>query len=155
FGIYLNNALRRAEIVCSPCLVLQAHRMAVYFYMDVVNYPDGSGCGAAAAMLPQEGQGGYKGRGTPGVCSDHFRYAALKAGLGVYADLDIYCQRPMAGPFDYLMAWERPGSVNGAVLYLPPDAPLLADLISVFEDKKRPLFEPHLPPLRRLEVALR
>jgi hypothetical protein len=143
------------EILCITSFVRQGHRVEVYSYEPITHLPAGAEWRDAANVLPQEKLVFYKGRGTPGVFSDHFRYAALKAGLGVYADLDMYCVRPMAGPFDYLMAWERPGSVNGAVLYMAPDAPLLADLISVFEDRQRPLLEPHLPLLRRMEVAIR
>lgn len=143
------------EILCITSFVRQGHRVEVYSYEPMESLPAGAEWRDAVNVLPQEKLVFYKGRGTPGVFSDHFRYAALKAGLGVYADLDMYCLRPMAGPFDYLMAWERPGSVNGAVLYMAPDAPLLADLISVFEEKQRPLLEPHLPPLRRVEVAIR
>ena len=53
-------------------------------------------------------------------------------GAGVYADLDVYCVRPIEGPPDYLMAYERPGSINGAVLHIPADAPLLDDLLAIF-----------------------
>lgn len=131
------------------------HRVLVYSYAPIPGLPAAAEWRDARDVLPEEKLVFYKGRGTPGVFSDHFRYAALSAGLGVYADLDIYCVKPIEGPPDYLMAWERPGSVNGAVLYMAPDAPLLADLLTVFETEKRPLFEPHLPPLRRVEVAIR
>lgn len=152
---FWHGPLSWLEILCITSFVRQGHRLEVYSYEPIEGLPDGAEWRDAAKVLPQEKLVFYKGRGTPGVFSDHFRYAALKAGLGIYADLDMYCVRPMAGPFDYLMAWERPGSVNGAVLYMAPDAPLLADLISVFEVQKRPLLEPHLPPLRRIEVAVR
>ncbi|KKB77861.1 hypothetical protein VW35_14540 [Devosia soli] len=143
------------EILCITSFARQGHRVEVYSYEPIGNLPDGAQWCDAAAVLPQEKLVFYKGRGTPGVFSDHFRYAALRAGLGIYADLDIYCVRPIVDLPDYLFAWERPGSVNGAVLYMRPDAPLLADLLTVFETEKRPLFEPHLPPLRRVEVAIR
>ncbi len=51
------------------------------------------------------------------------------------------------------MAYERPGSVNGAVPHIPQDAPLLDDLLGIFADDERPLMEPHLPLGRRIEVA--
>ncbi|RYG26992.1 MAG: hypothetical protein EON93_21080 [Burkholderiales bacterium] len=152
---FWHGPLSWLEILCITSFVRQGHKVEVYSYEPITALPAGAEWRDAASVLPQEKLVFYKGRGTPGVFSDHFRYAALKAGLGVYADLDMYCVRPMAGPFDYLMAWERPGSVNGAVLYMAPDAPLLADLFSIFEEKRRPLLEPHLPPLRRMEVAVR
>ncbi len=132
----------------------RGHAVVVYSYEPMANLPAGAEWRDAAQVLPREKLVFYKGRGTPGVFSDHFRYAALRAGLGIYADLDVYCVRPIAAS-DYLFAWERPGSVNGAVLHIPSDAPLLMDLIAIFEKPDRPLFEPHLPPLRRMEVALR
>src|SRR5690606_29430827 len=98
----------------------------------IENLPEGAEWRDATDVLPREKLVFYKGNGTPGVFSDHFRYAALKAGLGIYADLDIYCVRPIANPPKYLFAWERPGSVNGAVLYMPAAAPLLDDLMNVF-----------------------
>jgi hypothetical protein len=131
------------------------HPVAVYSYAPIADLPAGAEWRHAEQVLPESKLVFYKGKGTPGVFSDHFRYAALRAGLGIYADLDVYCHCAIERPRDYLFAWERPGSVNGAVLHIPADAPLLDDLLSVFTLEKRPLLEPHLPPLRRVEVAIR
>jgi len=87
------------------------------------------------------------------VFSDRFRASLQQAGAGIYADADVYCLRPLDSPAPYLMGFEHEGSVNGAVLRTPADAPLLDDLLSIFADEQRPLWEPHLPPIRRLEVA--
>lgn len=133
----------------------QGHRVEVYSYDPIPGLPAGVVARDAAELLPRERLMFYKGRGTPGVFSDLFRMTGLRQGLGVYADLDVYCVRPIAGPPDYLMAYERPGSVNGAVLHIPADAPLLDDLLGIFEPGPRPLLEPHLPLFRRLEVAAR
>lgn len=133
----------------------QGHRVEVYSYEPVLGLPEGAVARDAADVLPRDKLVFYKGKGTPGVFSDYFRMSALRRGLGVYADLDVYCVRPIEGPPDYLMAYERPGSINGAVLHIPADAPLLDDLLSIFTDTHRPLLEPHLPPFRRIEVAAR
>ena len=131
------------------------HAVEVYSYDPITNLPAAAAARDAADILPRDKLVFYKGKGTPGVFSDYFRMSVLKRGLGVYADLDVYCVRPIEGPPDYLMAYERPGSINGAVLHIPADAPLLDDLLAIFTDTKRPLLEPHLPPLRRFEVAAR
>lgn len=131
------------------------HRVEVYSYDPVPGLPEGAIARDAAEVLPREKLVFYKGRGTPGVFSDHFRMMALRQSRGIYADLDVYCVRPLVGTPDYLMAWERPGSINGAVLHIPADAPLLDDLLGIFEPGPRPLLEPHLPLFRRLEVAAR
>lgn len=152
---FWHGPLSWLEVLCITSFVRRGHRVLVYSYDAIEGLPDGAEWQDAAEVLPKERLVFYKGKGTPGVFSDHFRYAVLRAGLGVYADLDIYCVRPIEGPPDYLFAWERPGSVNGAVLHIPADAPLLEDLIAIFEKTERPLLEPHLPPLRRFEVAIR
>ncbi len=133
----------------------QGHPIRVYSYDPIPGLPVEAEWHDATEVLPRDKLVFYKGRGTPGVFSDHFRYSVLRQRLGIYADLDVYCVRPIEGPPDYLMAWERPGSVNGAVLHIPADAPLLADLETIFADGRRPLLEPHLPPIRRFEVAIR
>jgi hypothetical protein len=152
---FWHGPLSWLEVLSITSFLRNGHRVSVYSYDPIEGLPAGAEWHDAAEVLPQSRLVFYKGRGTPGVFSDHFRYAALRAGLGIYADLDIYSVKPIEGPPDYLFAWERPGSVNGAVLHIPSDAPLLADLLTVFEQEKRPLFEPHLPPLRRVEVAVR
>jgi hypothetical protein len=152
---FWHGPLSWLEILSITSFRRRGHPVSVYSYAPIDNLPEGAVWHDAAEVLPESKLVFYKGRGTPGVFSDHFRYAALRAGLGVYADLDVYCVRPIEGPPDYLMAWERPGSVNGAVLHIPAEAPLLADLLTVFTLEKRPLLEPHLPPLRRFEVAIR
>src|SRR5690606_15954301 len=138
---FWHGPLSWLEILCITSFVRQGHKVEVYSYEPITALPAGAEWRDAASVLPQDKLYFYNGRGTLGVFSGYLRYAALIAWLDIYADLYMYCVRPMEGPFDYLMAWERPGSVNGAMLYMPPDAPLLADLISVFEEKKRPLLE--------------
>lgn len=133
----------------------QGHRVEVYSYDAIPGLPAEAVARDAAEVLPRERLMFYKGRGTPGVFSDLFRMTGLRQRRGVYADLDVYCVRPIAGPPDYLMAYERPGSVNGAVLHIPADAPLLDDLLGIFASGPRPLLEPHLPIFRRLEVGVR
>jgi hypothetical protein len=152
---FWHGPLSWLEVLCITAFHRRGHQVHVYSYDPIEDLPEGAIWRDASEVLPRERLVFYKGKGTPGVFSDHFRYAVLRMGLGVYADLDICLVRPIEGPPDYLFAWERPGSVNGAVLHIPSDAPLLDDLISIFEKAERPLFEPHLPLMRRVEVAIR
>lgn len=133
----------------------QGHKVEVYSYEPIPGLPSAAVAKDARDVLSRDKLVFYKGKGTPGVFSDYFRLTALAQGRGLYADLDVYCLRPIEGPPDYLMAYERAGSINGAVLHIPADAPLLGDLLSIFTQTDRPLFEPFLPMFRRLEVAAR
>lgn len=130
------------------------HQIEIYAYEPIEGLPDGAVRRDAAAILPPDQMVFYKGKGTPGVFSDRFRLCLLQQGKGLYSDLDVYCVRPFAGLPPYVMGFETARSVNNAVLRIPADAPLLEDLLGIFEAKRR-LFEPHLPRGRRWEVALR
>ncbi len=129
------------------------HPVHVYGYESIEGLPEGAEWRDLDALIPREKMFYYKGKGTVGVFSDLVRMTLLRHQRGIWADCDVYSVRPMPQPRSYLMAYERPGSVNGAVLYIPHDAPLLDDLLGIFEDGPRPLLEPHLPLARRLEVA--
>lgn len=133
----------------------QGHRVEIYAYGPVAGLPDRVELRDASEILPADQLVFYKGKGTPGVFSDRFRLCLLRQAKGLYSDLDVYCVRPLADLPTYVMGFERPGSVNNAILMMPPDAPLLDDLLGVFDRDNRPLFEPHLPFGRRMEVALR
>ena len=132
------------------------HAVEIYSYGEIHGFPAGATRRDAAEILPQDQMIFYKGKGTPGVFSDRFRLCLLQQGRGLYSDLDVYCIRPFANLPDYVFGFERPGSVNNAILGMPADAPILDDLLGIFATgKKRKLLEPHLPLGRRLEVAAR
>ena len=131
------------------------HNVEIYSYDALEGFPEDAIRRDAAEILPIDQLRFYKGKGTPGVFSDRLRLCLLKLGRGLYSDLDVYCTSPFANLPDYVMGYERPGSVNNAVLRIPADAPLLDDLLGVFTTSGRPLVEPHLPLGRRLEVAVR
>ncbi len=143
------------EVLCITSFQQQGHHVAVYSYDPIANLPSGAEWRDASEILPMEKLVFYKGRGTPAVFSDRFRLELLRRGLGIYADLDIYCVRPILAGDGYVMGLETPDSINNAVLLIPPDAPLLSDLLAIFDPKKRDIWLPFLPPLRRLEVAVR
>jgi hypothetical protein len=133
----------------------RGHPVAVYSYAPMLDLPLGAEWRDAATILPLDQLVFYKGRGTPAVFSDRFRLELLRRGLGIYADLDIYCIKPFRRPRRVLMAFENARSINNAVLFIDADEPLLGDLLGVFETKHRALWLPFLTPLRRVEVAVR
>ncbi len=150
---FWHGPLSWLERLCIDSFVKNGHAFHLYSYEPISELPAGAELRDAASVLPQDKLVFYKGRGTAGVFSDYFRMSLLLAEKGIWADADVYCVKPIATPPPFLVGFERPGSINGAVLLIPSDAPLLTDLISVFTQVQRPLFEPHLPLFRRLEVA--
>lgn len=151
---FWHGPLSWLERLSITSFVRQGHTVEIYSYAPLDGLPEGAALRDAAAILPPDQLRFYKGRGTPGVFSDRFRLCLLQQAKGLYSDLDVYCLRPFADLPPYVMGLETARSVNNAVLRIPADAPLLQDLLGVFEPKRR-LFEPHLPLGRRWEVAIR
>ena len=150
---FWHGPLTWLERLCLTSFVEQGHEVHLYAYDPVEGLPEGVGFRDAAAIEARDAMVFYKGRGTSAVFADRFRVRLLQAGAGTWADADVYCIAPFASPSPYLMGYEHEGSINSAVLRVPADAPLLEDLLSIFADDRRPLWEPHLPGIRRLEVA--
>ncbi|WP_108396841.1 hypothetical protein [Devosia submarina] len=143
------------EKLCLRSFVRQGHAVELYAFDPVADLPEGVTLHDAAEILPRDQLIFYKGVGTPGVFSDRFRLCLLRQDKGLYSDLDVYCLRPFSDLPPYVMGWETQRSVNNAVLRIPPESPVLDDLLGIFERRGRPLLEPHLPLGRRLEVAAR
>lgn len=152
---FWHGATSWLERLSAASFLAAGHRVEVYGYEPVEGLPEGVVLKDARELLPREKLVFYKGKGTPGVFSDYFRAALMAAEKGIWADLDVVCLRPLDDLPPLIVSYERPGSVNGAVLRIPAEHPLLAHMLAIFTEEKRPLFEPHLPPFRRLEVAAR
>ena len=84
------------------------------------------------------------------MLSDLFRLYLLRDTDMVWVDTDMVCLTPL--PNDaYMVGYEPTGSVNGAILRLPPDSAALNKLIAWFSDDT---FVPHwLGKNRKDEVA--
>lgn len=138
------------------------HPVAVYAYDKPEALPDGIEWRDAEAVLPRSELVFYKGKGTPAVFSDRFRVRLMRMGAGIWSDCDVYCLAPLEGLSETILSYERApslfepkGSINGAVMRLPANSPLLDDLDAVFSGRRDRLLEPHLPFFRRVEVAVR
>ncbi len=152
---FWHGPLSWLEQLCLSSFVRHGHRVDLYAFEDVAGVPPGVHLRNAEDVVARDRLVFYKGNGTPGVFSDLFRMKILQERRGIWADADVYCVRPLRDPPPYLFAWERKGSINGAVLNIPHDSALLDDLLSIFETSRRPLLERHLVPWHRFSVAAR
>ncbi|HEX9963551.1 MAG TPA: hypothetical protein VGB04_01040 [Allosphingosinicella sp.] len=105
----------------------------------------------AAAILPPARIVRHRG-GSPSLFSNLFRYELQRRGLGTWMDSEVYLLAPIDGRSDYLLGYGAPGVINGALLRLPPDSPMLPPLIALFGEREVP---PWLPWRARLAARLR
>lgn len=150
------------ERLCIQSYLDQGHAFHLFAFEKPEGLPQGAVWHDAEEIMPRAQLVFYKGKGTPAVFSDRFRLALMRQSRGIWSDCDVYCVRPLADLGDTILSYEREpslfepqGSINGAVMLLPPRSPLLDDLEEVFSPSRRRLLEPHLPFFRRIEVALR
>lgn len=75
--------------------------------------------------------------------SDFFRYEIFAKELGYWVDLDVLFLGPLTIADEYVFGWEKPSSINGAVLKLPAGSEMLEQLRNIPErDWCPPFFGP-------------
>lgn len=90
--------------------------------------------------------------GSVSLFSNRFRYALMARGLGTWLDADAYLLKPLESERPYLFGACDLGWINGAILRLPPDSPVLPPLLELFEERTVP---PWLPWRARAGAAWR
>ncbi len=135
---FWHGATSWLERLSAASFLAAGHRLEVYSYDPVEGLPEGVVLKDARELLPRDKLVFYKGKGTPGVFSDYFRAALMAAEKGIWADLDVVCLRPLDDLPPLVVSYERPGSVNGAVLRIPADHPLLAHMLAIFTGGQAP-----------------
>ena len=150
--MWIGERLGPIERACLKSMLRQGHSVALYCYGRApAGVPKGVEVLDASPILPlSKIPASWSKRSD--LYSDWFRYEIQKRELGTWLDLDVYLVAPLdLGQASLFGEYER-GKVNGAVLRLPPDSPLLAPLLDQFRGNGVPK---SLSMVRRLEVRAR
>jgi hypothetical protein len=102
----------------------------LHCYERPVDTPKGVEVSDAGKLLPRSQLVRHKDSGSYALFSDLLRYQILRADLGLYVDCDMFCIRAIKDE-DYIFGWSTEKAINGAVLKLPVDSPMLADLCKI------------------------
>lgn len=147
---FWEGSLGPVERACMRSVLRQGHRLVLWCYSRPSGVPAGVALADASQILPREAVIRHH-TGSIALFSDRFRYELQRHAKGMWLDGDVYLLRPIPDG-DYILGEFEPGLLNGGVLKLPPDSPLLKDLLSLFETDSIPRF---LPLRARLAAALR
>jgi hypothetical protein len=139
------------ERACLKAMLRQGHSVALYCYSIPAGVPKGVATLDASAVLPREAiRDAWSNRSD--IYSDWFRYEIQKRALGTWLDLDVYLVAPLDLDRPSLFGEYEPEKINGAVLRLPPESPLLQALLEQFEEKTVPSW---MPFKKRVELGVR
>lgn len=152
-SLWIGDRLNEIELACIASFRRLGHRFTVYSYSPIQNLPDGVKAGEAASILPATSILRYWRSGTPAIHADIFRYAMLTHTDAVWVDLDMIALKPFEFSSPWIFGFEDSEQINNAVLGLPKDSAMLAELAKLRLDTRG--LPPHLTGARRLKYWLR
>lgn len=152
--LWIGERLGPVERACFRSVVRQGHELALYCYRPPAGVPEGVEVRDASAILDEATLRERCGS-RPYLFSDWFRYELLRRRLGTWLDADVYLVGPIDDREPNLFGWQSPGTINNAVLRLPPDSPLIPELLEPFERQTTPawLSWRHYWPMRLRELV--
>jgi hypothetical protein len=122
------------QSACLRSFLRHGHKVVLHCYKPPIDVPDGVAVSNANQLLPEGRVVRSKINGSYSVFSDLLRLQVLNHGLGLYVDCDMYCLKPISDE-DYIFGIRADDSVANAVLKVPPDCPVLAELRPLIEGK--------------------
>ncbi len=136
--LWIGGALSWMEQLCLKSFVDRGQQITLFSYEDIPNVPAGVIRRDGREVLDTDDFIKYERKDSFALFADYFRIHMIHQHPGmIWVDTDVYCHRPMDHDSDYVMGFELPGEnrVNNAVLGLPADSPIVADMLTFMSDR--------------------
>ncbi|OCX67135.1 hypothetical protein BFP70_02955 [Thioclava sp. SK-1] len=150
--LWIGGELSWMEQLCLKSFVDAGQKITLFSYEDIPNVPDGVIRRDGREILDTDDFIKYEKKNSYALFADYWRiHMIAKCPSMIWVDTDVYCWQVMDYDSDYVMGFELPDSdrVNNAVLGLPYDAAITADILAFMEDRYS--IAPFLPRRRREE----
>jgi len=138
-AFWVGPQLGPVHAACLRSFVRAGHETVLHVYETPTDTPKEVKVADARAVLPQKRAVNYEKSGSHALAANLFRYQLLRHGRGLYVDCDVYCVRPIEDA-DYIYGWQDPQTICNAVLKLPKDSPVLAELCKLRDGFVPPWF---------------
>ena len=142
FSFWGGGELGYIERLCLASMVKTGHIVDLYSFDPDLQVPKGVLLCRADTIISAD-RTPKNGLGSWALFTDIFRYHGLRRNAGIWLDLDVFLIQSLQGPNQYIFGWQDEGTINGAVLRLPPDSACLADLLAL--SRASPFIAPHWP----------
>ncbi|KQU75365.1 hypothetical protein ASC75_18650 [Aminobacter sp. DSM 101952] len=126
--VWIGDKLGPLHAACIRSFRRHGHRTVLHAFETPKDTPDGVEMFDASQLLSRSEIVTYRHEKSLALTANIYRYRLLQAGLGIYADCDVYCVRPFPEQ-DWLFGWESNNVVNNAVLKAPADSKLVKSLV--------------------------
>lgn len=152
--LWIGKELGRIEHLSAVSFLTAGHPVRIHAYDEVGNVPQGVEMRDAGETMPFETALALQHRTTSSfaLSSDYFRFVLQRRGLGLWADLDMICLAPVPVREPALFDWESDDYLNGALLYVAADHPLLKETLDAFAATTIPVW---VKPKKRLKLQVR
>ena len=135
--LWVGTELGFVERACIASVVRQGHPVSLYCYQRPRGLPAGVVLRDAGQILPRHALIRHA-RGDLALFSERFRYEIQRRGLCIWMDCDIYLLSPLFFDDSFVAGRGPAGRVLGSVLRIPQESPMLAELLTLFEEKTVP-----------------
>ena len=112
----------------------KGHAVTLHCYEPPSDIPPGVELFDARKIMPKSELIANRRTGSVSLGSNRYRYRLISAGMGMYADCDMYCIKPIPDE-DYIFGWEDGNTINGALLKFPPHSQLARTLLMATQNK--------------------
>jgi hypothetical protein len=147
-ALWGGGSLSYIERLCLTSMLDTGHKVALYTYDGVPNAPAGVDMRDGREVMPQTMMVSHAKLKSVAIGSDLFRYRLLQKELGCWVDTDMLFLKPLRSA-SHIFGYETSESINNAVLKLPPDSPILADIMHMVE--RVPIIPPWWPVRKKVE----
>jgi hypothetical protein len=128
--LWIGPRLTWLERVCLCSWLEHGHHVILWCYEPIEGVPAGVQLADAEAILPKSAV--FRHRESGSVASggsDRFRFHLLRRRRATWLDADMFLLRPLDSTCPHLFGWDRPNSINASIMRLPPESPVLKDLM--------------------------
>jgi hypothetical protein len=130
--LWIGGRLTALATACLQSFVATGHAVRLYAYEPIDGVPAGVAPADAATIVSADRLRPYLASRSYASFANLFRYELLAREPGVWIDCDLLSVRPLISGPAHLFGYEAVNRINNAVLKLPADSPVLADLRAVF-----------------------
>ena len=122
---------------CVRSFLRHGHRVVLHCYTPPSDRPEGLELFDATRIMPRSDLLVNRTTGSVALGVNRYRYRMLAEGMGIYADCDMYCLRPIPDA-DYIFGWEDERNINNAFLKYPADSALARMLVAETQSEFSP-----------------